>query len=121
MARVIMALLMGLFSLFLFFVVAEAASYFLGNAGLILALILMAAYFFIVQYRASRDNPDAYRKDWPVMLSFDATWIIVGFLMILRERNQAAIFQGLEIIFSCLAVTWAGAFAASMKARRPSL
>ncbi len=118
MARLIMAFLMGLLSVFLFFVIGDTASHYLGNAGLILAFILMAAYFFILQYRASLGNPDAYRKDWPVMLSFDATWIFVGFQMILTERREVVISQGLGILISCFGATWAGAFAASMKARR---
>jgi hypothetical protein len=112
-----MAFLMGLLSFFLFFVIGDTASHYLGNAGLILAFILMAAYFFFCQYRASRGNPDAYRKDWPVMLSFDAIWIIVGFHTILTERREVAISEGLGILISCCGATWAGAFAASMKAQ----
>jgi hypothetical protein len=118
MPKAKMAFFLGILSFFLMFIIGEPASEHLGNAGLVLTFILMAAYFFLCQFRLSRGNPNAYRKDWPVMLALDATWIIAGFFMILTERHEVVISQGLGILFSCIGATWAGAFAASMKARR---
>jgi hypothetical protein len=118
MSKISKAFLMGVFSFFLFFAIGEAASESLGNAGLVLAFILMAAYFFFCQFRLSRGNPDAYRKDWPVMLALDAPWIIAGFIMIMSEKREVVLSQGVGILVSCIGATWAGAFAASMKARR---
>jgi len=118
MSKILKAFLIGVFSFFLFFAIVEAASENLGNTGLVLAFILMAAYFFFCQFRLSRGNPDAYRKDWPVMLALDAVWIISFIIMILVEKRGAILGQGLPILVGCLGGTWAGAFAASMKARR---
>jgi hypothetical protein len=78
----------------------------------------MATYFFICQFRLSRGNPNAYRKDWPVMLALDVIWVVVFFGTVFAERREVVIAQGLGILVSCFGATWAGAFAASMKARR---
>jgi hypothetical protein len=118
MPRAKVAVFLGILSFFLMFIIGEPASEHLGNAGLILTFVVMAAYFFLCQFRLSRGNPNAYRRDWPVMLALDAPWIIVGFTMMLTERREVVISQGLGILFSCIGATWAGAFAASMKARR---
>ena len=117
MPRAKAAVFLGILSFFLMFIIGEPASEQSGNAGLVLMFVIMAAYFFLCQFRLSRGNPNAYRKDWPVMLALDAVWIIVGFTMILSERREVVISQGLGILISCFGATWAGAFAASMKAR----
>jgi hypothetical protein len=109
---------MGFLSFFLFLAIGEVASEKLGDAGEVLAFILMAAYFFFCQLRLSRGNPDAYRKDWPVMLALDIPWIALFIAMALTERREVVIAQGLVILVGCFGATWAGAFAASMKARR---
>jgi hypothetical protein len=118
MSKIFKAFLIGVFSFFLFFAIFEAASENLGDAGEVLAFILMAAYFFFCQFRLSRGNPDAYRKDWPVMLALDILWIALFIVMALTERREVVISQGLVILVGCFGATWAGAFAASMKARR---
>jgi hypothetical protein len=118
MPRARAAFFLGFLSFFLTFFIGEKASHYLGNAGLIVTFILMAAYFFICQFRLSRGNPNAYRKDWPVMLALDAIWIALFFSMLLAERREVVIAQGLGILVSCFGATWAGALAASLKARR---
>lgn len=118
MPKTLLAFLLGVLSFLLFFFIGEPASHYLGNAGLIVTFILMAAYFFICQFQLSRGNPNAYRKDWPVMLALDVIWIAIFFGMVLGERREVVIAQGLGILVSCFGATWAGAFAASMKARR---
>ena len=77
MSKILKAFLIGVFSFFLFFAIFGAASENLGDAGEVLAFILMAAYFFFCQFRLSRGNPDAYRKDWPVMLALDAMLLLI--------------------------------------------
>jgi hypothetical protein len=116
--RALVAVFLGILSFFLMFIIGEPASHQLGNAGLVLMFILMAAYFFLCQFRLSRGNPNAYRKDWPVMVALDATWIIAGFIMIMSEKREVVLSQGLEILVSCFGATWAGALAASVRARR---
>ena len=118
MSKIFKAFLMGFLSLILVFTIGEAASENLGDAGGVLAFILMAAYFFFCQFRLSQGNPDAYRKDWPVMLALDFIWIALFVGMVLTERREVVIAQGLAILVGCFGATWAGAFAASMKARR---
>lgn len=118
MPKALLAFLLGVLSFFLFFFIGETASHYLGNAGFIVMFILMAAYFFFCQFRLSRGNPDAYRKDWPVMLALDIIWIALFIGMVLTERREVVIAQGLVILVGCFGATWAGAFAASMKARR---
>jgi hypothetical protein len=103
---------------FLFSFIGEPASHALGNAGPIVTFILMAAYFFICQFRLSLGNPNAYRRDWRVMFALDVIWIVAFFGMVLAERREVVIAQGFRILISCFGATWAGAFAASMKARR---
>ena len=118
MSKIFKAFLMGFLSFFLFFAIGEVGSENLGDAGEVLGFILMAAYFFFCQFRLSRGNPDAYRKDWPVMLALDILWIALFIAMVLTERREVVISQGLVILVGCFGATWAGAFAASMKARR---
>ena len=77
----------------------------------------MAAYFFICQFRLSRGNPNAYRRDWPVMLALDVIWIAAFIGMVLTERREVVITQGPGIFVSCFGAAWAGSFAASMRAR----
>jgi hypothetical protein len=118
MPRAKTAVFLGILSFFLMFIIGEPASEHLGNAGLVLTFILMAAYFFLCQFRLSRGNPNAYRKDWPIMLALDIIWIALFIGLVLTERREVVISQGLGILISCFGATWAGAFAASMKARR---
>jgi hypothetical protein len=88
----------GLLSFFVFMVVGEAAMYHIGEAvGLIAALILMLAYFFMCQFFLSRGNPGAYRRDWPIMLALDAVPLLLVFIMALAERREVILSQGLGI------------------------
>jgi len=121
MSKASAAFFLGVLSFFLFSFIGEPASHYLGNAGFIVTFILMAAYFFICQFRLSRGNPSAYRKDWPVMFALDAVWIISFIVMILVEKRAVVLGQGLPILVTCLGGTWAGAVAASLKARRNSV
>jgi hypothetical protein len=105
------ALCLGFLAFFLFMFVGE-------TAGLIAAFILMAAYFSICQFLLSRGNVDAYRKDWPIMLAMDATPLVVVLVMVLVERREVILSQGLGILLSCCGGTYAGAVVASLAARR---
>jgi len=119
MPKALIAFFLGLLSFLLFMFVGEAASYHFGDiAGFIATFILMAAYFFICQFLLSRGNPDAYLKDWPVMLSLDAILIIAVFAMALVEKREVILSQGIGILLSCCGGTYAGAVAASIVARR---
>ena len=118
MPKALIAFFLGLFSFFLFMFIGEKSLYYYSDIGLVAAFILMAAYFFICQFLLSRGNPDAFLKDWPIMLALDAVLLFCLIPMALSERLEVILFQGLGILLSCCGGTLAGAFAASKVARR---
>jgi hypothetical protein len=118
MPKASLAFLLGFIGFLLLFFIVEPATHHLGDVGLIPTFLLMAVYFFICQFQLSRGNPNAHRKDWPVMLALDAVCIAALFVMILSERLEVVLAQGIGILVSCFGATWAGAFAAAKKAGR---
>jgi O-antigen/teichoic acid export membrane protein len=120
MIKVLGAFFLGVLSFVVFMFVGETADNVFGDiAAFIATFILMAAYFFICQFRLSRGNAHAFRRDWPIMLVLNATIIGVLFVSVLVEK-QGAVFliQALGILLVCFAGTLAGAFVASRAARR---
>jgi hypothetical protein len=118
MSKTLIAFFLGLFSFFLFMFVGETLLHYHGNVGLVPAFILMAAYFFICQFFLSRGNPNAFPKDWPIMLALDAVLLLALIPMAILETQEVVLAQGLGILLSCCGGTLAGAFAASKAARR---
>lgn len=116
--RGVVAFFLGLLSFFLFVFIAETLMYHYGNAGLFVAFVVMFVYFFACQFFLSQGNPNAYRKDWPIMLALDGIYLPVLIAMVLAERREVVIAQGLGILIGCFGATWAGAFVASKRARR---
>jgi hypothetical protein len=55
-------------------------------AGFALTFVLMAAYFFVCQFRLSRGKVDAPRKDWPIMLALNAAPLVMVILMVGNEK-----------------------------------
>jgi len=108
----------GIIFLLSFFFIGEILLENYGNVGLAEAIILMAVYFFICQFLLSHGNPDAFLKDWPIMLALDAVLLLALIPMVLSERLEVILFQGLGILLFCCGGTLAGAFAASNSARR---
>jgi len=114
------AFLLGVLSFVVFMFVGETADQFLGDtATAIVTTIVMMAYFFICQFLLSRGNPNAFLKDWPIMLLLNAVIIVALFVSVLLEK-QGAVFlvQALAVLFVCFAGTLGGAFVASRRARR---
>jgi hypothetical protein len=119
MLKALIAFFLGLLGMFLYMGVAEGFSYYYGeNVGLAVAFILVAAYFFICQFFLSRGNPDAFLKDWPIMLALDAVLLLGLIPMALLETQEVVLAQGSVILLSCCGGTLAGAFVASKAARR---
>ena len=87
-------------------------------AGTVVAFILLAAYFFFCQFRLSHGNPNALRKDWPIMLALDAIPLLMFLIIALVEKWPVILSQGFGILLFCCGGTFAGAFAASRAARR---
>src|ERR1039457_847844 len=83
-------------------------------AKTLIAFLLFLAYCFVCQFLLSRGNIDAHRH-WPIMLTLP---VAIVALMILGERRQVILFQGLGILTSGSAGASAGAVAAAIHARR---
>jgi len=119
MPKIIAAFVLGILSFFLMFALGETALHYFGDAGLIPAFIVTAAYFFFCQFRLSRGHAEALRKDWPIMLALDAVPLLMVFGVVLTQTWPVILAQGLGILLSCCGGTVAGALAASRAARRP--
>jgi hypothetical protein len=57
-------------------------------AGLIAAFVVIGACLFICQFLLSRGNPDAYRKDWPIMLALDSVFILLVLVIVLQKTGK---------------------------------
>jgi hypothetical protein len=112
------AFFLGVLSFFLLFIGGALVENVGDAVGTVLAFVLLAAYFFICQFRLSRGNPNALRKDWPVMAALDAVPLMMVLIMALVEKWPVILSQGLGILLSCCGGTFAGAVAASGAARR---
>ena len=84
----------------------------------LIAFFLGLFSFFICQFLLSRGNPNAFLKDWPIMLALDAVVLVVLFPMAFSERLEVIMAQGGGILLFCCGGTLAGAFVASKVARR---
>lgn len=115
--RGLVAFFLGLLSFFLFMFIGETLSYRYGDAGLFVTFVPMSVYFLTCQFFLSRGNPNAYRTDWPIMLALDSVLLLVLISMVLTENREVILVQGLGILVSCCGGTWAGALAASLRAR----
>ena len=118
MEKSTVAFFLGLFSVFLLFFIGEKLSYRYGDVGGFMTAAVLLVYFFTCQFFLSRGNPNAIRTDWPIMLLLDGILLLLLIPMVLLERREVVLTQGLGILVPCCGGTWAGAFAASMIARR---
>lgn len=114
MPRIAVAFLLSVIFFFLFMFIGETSTSYLGDAGFVPTFVLMAGYFFACQFRLSRGNADAPRKDWPVMLALNAVPLVLVTLMIMSEKWPVILVQGLIILLA----GWGGAFAGAVVASR---
>jgi phosphotransferase system glucose/maltose/N-acetylglucosamine-specific IIC component len=84
------------------------------EAGPVAGFSAFLAYCFVCQFLLSRGNVDAHRH-WPIMLTLP---VAIVALMILGERREVILFQGLGILTSGSGGAYAGAVAAAIHARR---
>jgi len=95
------AFLLGVLSFVVFMFVGETADQFLGDtATAIVTTIVMMAYFFICQFLLSRGNPNAFLKDWPIMLLLNAVIIVALFVSVLLEKQGRFFWSRLSQFFS---------------------
>jgi hypothetical protein len=118
MPKIFLAFLLSVLSFFLMFLFGETALHYFGDAGLIPAFMIIAAYFFICQFLLSRGHSEALRQDWPIMLALNAVPLLMVFGVVLAQTWPVIFSQGLGILLSCCGGTFAGALAASRAARR---
>ncbi len=118
MPKIVIAFILSVFFFFLFMFIGEASSQYLGDAGFVITFILMAAYFFVCQFRLSHGNADALRKDWPIMLALNAAPLVMVILMIINEKWPVILVQGLIILLAGWGGSFAGAVVASRAARK---
>jgi len=112
------AFLLGLISFPLYFFVWYSLHSDSSGVGQTATFFLMAIYFFVCQFFLSRGHPDALFNDWPIMLALDAIQLIMLVSIVLLESLDVILSQGLGILLSCCGGTLAGAFVASIRARR---
>src|SRR5512135_2723489 len=91
------AFFLGVLSFFLLFIGGALVENVGEAVGAVLALMLLAAYFFVCQFRLSRGNPNALRKDWPIMLALDAVPLLMVLIMALVEKWPVILSQGFGI------------------------
>src|SRR5512136_1020772 len=84
--KIVAAFFLGVLFFPVFMIIGEASMNSMGDAGLIVTLVLMSAYFFFCQYRLSSGNAHALRKDWPLMLALNAVPLVLVVTMALHEK-----------------------------------
>jgi hypothetical protein len=80
MQKTFLGFLLSGFSIVLLFFPGEPLTYYFGDTGFIATFVIITAYFFVCQFFLSRGNPNAFRKDWPVMLSLRAGPILIALI-----------------------------------------
>ena len=116
--RMVVAAALGLLSVPLFFAIGYTVPFHHGALGLTITFIAMAIYFFSCQFFLSRGHPNALFNDWPIMLALITVWIIILTTMAIVEGREEVLSHTLGILFSCFGCTLAGAYMASLRARR---
>jgi len=110
------ALLLSVLSFPLFGLFKEVFTNLLGIAGFVVMFIVMAAYFFVCQFRLSHGNTDALRKDWPIMSALNAVPLVLAILQVDEKWPESLL--GLPILMAGLGGALAGAIVASRAARK---
>ena len=110
------ALLLSVISFPLFDLFGEGFTNLLGIAGFVVMFIVMAAYFFVCQFRLSHGNTDALRKDWPIMSALNAVPLVLAILQVDEKWPESLL--GLPILMAGLGGALAGAVVASRAARK---
>jgi hypothetical protein len=111
MKRMLVAALLGLLALFLFFLVGE-------TAGLLPAFIALGIYFFICEFLLARGRPDLWRRDWKVMLALVTCMVATCAVIAAVEDPEVVRTQGVGILVGTFGGTLAGALVAFLTSGR---
>ena len=120
--KILLAFLIGVFALLLFFVLGEGIripSRIPGaeNIHRSIVIIVLGAYFFIAEYLLSRRNPQALRTDWPLILALNLMLIISAGIAFAIEPNRVAVMEAVVTAVLTVASSCAGAALAGRAAR----
>jgi len=114
MKSIIIGLLLGLLSPFIFFIIGEPLVIHLAGPGYYGTFLLLAACFLICQFRMSRGHADSLRQDRLVMLALNAVPLLTAIIMAIGDD----LGPGLGVLLSCIVGTFLGAVAAAQIARK---
>jgi hypothetical protein len=122
--KLVVAFFLGVLSFPLLFLLAE------GVGGLLpeqwkgsfihvaIFVVGMGGYFLISQYLLSRRNPQAVRKDWPIIIAMNFTPLCMTIVTLLVEPNKGNALQMLLVTILTVACSYAGAALAARAARQ---
>jgi hypothetical protein len=108
--KTVLALCLGLLSIFLMFFVGEVW----GEHAMFIGL---APYFLIAQYLLSRGNPQAVRKDWPLILALNLPPLVSDIICLIVEPDKGAKLSALCLAILAVTCSYAGAGLAAKTAR----
>jgi peptidoglycan/LPS O-acetylase OafA/YrhL len=102
--KILLSFFLGLLSIFLMFFLGEVWGEHAMFPG-------MAAYFLISQYFLSRANPQAVRKDWPLIVALNLPLLVSDIICLIVEPNTNTGAKLSALCMAILAVTcsYAGA------------
>lgn len=100
MAKKIIALILGIISFFLMFVLGE-------SFGVATAFIAIGIYYLFSQFFLSRGNTRALYEDWSLILLLNAALIVTAVMILLIEPD-AKIYSIVAVISIVCSVIGAG-------------
>jgi hypothetical protein len=109
--KVVVAFFLGLLSFLLIFLLGEV----FGDYALFIG---MGVYFLVAQYLLSRGNPQAIRKDWPLITAMNFTPLCATIIALAVEPNKGNALEMLLVTILTLACSYTGAALAARVARR---
>jgi hypothetical protein len=108
--RCLVAFLLSIVGLFVFFGFGETLGYMAG-------FISVVAYCLIAQFFLSLGHPQALRQDWPIILCLNFMVFLNAILNLTLEPGAAAHPTILILVAAALACSYAGAALAALIAR----
>jgi hypothetical protein len=100
--KMLIAVILGVLSFFLMFFLGEVF-------GDYAAFIGIGAFFLSSQYFLSRGNPQALRKDWPLIIALNFTLLSATLICLVVEPNKGAKLATLCLAVLAVACSYAGA------------
>jgi hypothetical protein len=111
--KIVLAFCLGVISFFGSFFLSEV----FGEFGDYALFIGMGACFLIAQYLLSRGNPQALRKDWPLIIGLNFAPLCVT-IKVLAFGSKQTLLVSLLMTISSVACSYAGAALAARTAHR---